>query len=272
MNPQATSVTPPIQLRIADDIRMKIERGDLRPGDALPSTQELSALWSCSAGPVRAAVALLKKQGLITTASGRRPVVRVPRRLQVLDHSTGQSDKDRALLPEEERRKQGSAESILGVPIEDLDFTARFATVPADEELAAAFGVEPGHELLRREYEVVDRSTGLREQWAVSWLRVDQIAPNPELLDEGKEPWPGGTYHQLWTVGIEIDRVAKEITARMPTTVEAQKWGLPDGEPLLCGGQTTYDIEGRVVEVSIAQYPADRAKLLFSTQYERWSR
>jgi GntR family transcriptional regulator len=144
--------------------------------------------------------------------------------------------------------------------------------VPADEDLAAAFGVQVGHDLLRREYETVDKSSGLREQWAVSWLRADLIESNPALFDERNEPWPGGTAHQLWTVGIEIDRIAKEITARMPTTVEAQKWGLPDGVPLLCGQQTTYDIEDRVVEVSIAQYPADRAKLRFCTHYERWSR
>lgn len=33
MEPQPTAVLASLQVRIADDLRMKIERGDLRPGD-----------------------------------------------------------------------------------------------------------------------------------------------------------------------------------------------------------------------------------------------
>jgi hypothetical protein len=37
MEPQPTPVAAPIHLRIADDLRMQIERGNLQPGASLPT-------------------------------------------------------------------------------------------------------------------------------------------------------------------------------------------------------------------------------------------
>jgi GntR family transcriptional regulator len=96
------------------------------------------------------------------------------------------------------------------------------------------------------------------------------IDTNPALLDECNEPWPGGTMHQLSTVGIEIMRIVDEVTARMPTTVEAQLWDLPDGVPLVFCRRISIDAEGRTVEVSDADYPADRTELQFVTPLKAW--
>jgi GntR family transcriptional regulator len=90
------------------------------------------------------------------------------------------------------------------------------------------------------------------------------------LLDERNEPWPGGTQHQLSTVGIEIMTMIDEVTARMPTTVEVQMWGLPDGVPLIFCRRISLDADGRVVEVSDADYPADRTELHFVTPLKPW--
>ena len=76
--------------------------------------------------------------------------------------------------------------------------------------------------------------------------------------------------HQLYTVGVEIDRVLDRVTAAMPTTVEAQLWDLTSGIPLLCVRRISIDINDRVVEVSDAQFPADRTVLAFATQLTRW--
>ncbi len=272
MDPQTTVVTAPVQLRIADDLRIRIERGELRAGDRLPSAHELAAQWGCSPSSGRAAINLLKKQGLATATQGNRPIVRIPPRRSVLRQDTNQLEKDRVLLSEEERRSYGAAEDNLGLPLSDLQFRTEYARVAADDEQAAIFGVSQGAELLRREYETLCRTTGVREQWSISYMPVDLISGNPDLLDETKEPWPGGTQHQLYTVGIEIARMDHEVTATMPTTVEVQKWALPEGVPLLCGRRIAVDTQGRVVEVSEARYPADRTKMLFSQPLSPWSR
>jgi GntR family transcriptional regulator len=76
--------------------------------------------------------------------------------------------------------------------------------------------------------------------------------------------------HALSTVGIEIDKIVDEVTATMPTTVEAAMWALPEGVPLLWVRRISIDTTGRVVEISDAQYPADRTKLTFHTSLTRW--
>ena len=102
-------------------------------------------------------------------------------------------------------------------------------------------------------------------------MPVRLLESRPELLSGECEPWPGGHQHQLSLVGIEVAEIVDEVKARMPTTAEAQRWALDDGIPLLCVRRISVDTGGNVVEVSDAQYPADRTELRFSTPLKPWS-
>lgn len=93
---------------------------------------------------------------------------------------------------------------------------------------------------------------------------------NPAILDENNEPWPGGTLHQLSTVGIEIMKVVDEVTARMPSNTESQAWDLPSGIPLLFCRRLSYDRDDTLIEISDAWYPADRTELRFVTPLKAW--
>ena len=61
-----------------------------------------------------------------------------------------------------------------------------------------------------------------------------------------------------------------QVTARMPTTVEAQLWDMPDGVPLLFCRRISIDEDNRTVEISDAHYPADRTEFRFVTPLEPW--
>ncbi|MFB9178819.1 GntR family transcriptional regulator [Dactylosporangium sucinum] len=272
MEPRPTAVQPPISLRIADDIRMQIERGDLTPGDSLPTLADLCERWNCSMSAARGAVNLLKAQGLITAGRGKAPTVRIPPRKVVRSSERHQVEKDLALLSEAERASLGEAETNLNMSIADQQFSSRYDVVPAGTELARVFGIEPTDNVLRRRYDAVDRRTGLYLSYSVAYIPAALIASNPALFDENNEPWPGGTQHQLSTVGVEIMSMVDEVTARMPTTVEVQMWGLPDGVPLIFCRRISLDATGRVVEVSDADYPADRTELHFVTPLKPWPR
>jgi len=95
-------------------------------------------------------------------------------------------------------------------------------------------------------------------------------AANPELLDANNEPWPGGTHHQLRTIGIEIDRIVDEITARPPQGDEIERLGIRHGVAVLVLRKTSIDTTGRVVEVSDVTMPGDRTVMVYETQLERW--
>jgi GntR family transcriptional regulator len=260
-----------MQLRIADDLRIRIERGELMPGDSLPTLQELTRQWSCSTNSARAAVTLLKQQGLVHGGRGKALTVKVPPRRVVRSSDRHQAEKNLVHAAYEERRCIGEAELNSGTPLEQLDFSAHYDTILDPGPLARIFAQSDNTPLLRRVYESLDRNTGYRQSKSVSYLPRHLVESNPNLLDQDCEPWPGGTQHQLYTVGIEIAKITDEITARMPTTVDIRDWGLDEGVPLLRVRRISIDTEGRVVEVADSEYPADRTELRFTTPLEKWS-
>ena len=270
MKPQPTPVAAPIQLQIADDLRMKIERGDLVAGEPLPTLQEICDEWDCSVNSARGAIALLKQQGLITGGRGKAATVRaqVPRVCRSSERH--QDEKDLVLKPESVRRSVGLAETDMGAKIEELSFVTEYEQIEPSAKLASDLDISRETKVLQRLYEMRDKKDGRRLSWSVSYIPLPLIEANPALLDKRNEPWPGGTQHQLFTVGIEIIRVVDQVTASMPTTAVAHEWKLDDGVPMLHVRRISYDAKGRVVELSDADFPSDRTELSFSTPLKKW--
>ena len=270
MKPQPTRVAAPIQIQIADDLRMKIESGELVPGTLLPTLQQLQDEWDCSSTSARAAIALLKTQGLITGGRGRAPEVRRPAPKVCRSSERHQEEKDLVLKPESERRATGLAETDMGSKIEELTFLTDYERIVPSKRLAVDLGVSGDSEVLRRTYEMRDRRDGRRLSLSVSYIPVKLIESNPALLDQNQEPWPGGTQHQLFTVGIEITKIVDQVSAAMPTTVDAHEWKLDDGVPMIRVRRISYDANGTVVELSDADFPADRTEMSFTTYLKKW--
>ncbi|NGO72560.1 GntR family transcriptional regulator [Streptomyces boncukensis] len=272
MDPRPTAVEAPIHLKIADHLRMRIERGDLAPGDSLPTLAKLCEEWKCSTNSARGAIALLKSQGLISSGRGRAPIVRIPPGKVIRSSDRHQAEKDLAWQPEEERATVGEAETNLGMSITTQRFSSKYDTIEAGPELAELFEISAKDLLLRRHFEATDERTGHLLSSSTSHIPLNLVSANPALLDERNEPWPGGTQHQLSTVGIEIMCMIDQVTGRMPTTAEAQLWGLPDGIPLLICRRISLDADNRNVEISDATYPADRTELRFVTPLKSWTK
>ncbi|WP_328872565.1 UTRA domain-containing protein [Streptomyces sp. NBC_00287] len=194
----------------------------------------------------------------------------MPRTPAVRDSRRHQWEKNRVRRPRSERAGRGATEHDTGLECSDLVFHAEYDNTDASEELAEVFGVPVGTPLLKRSYRTRRAAESAPFSLITSYLRRDLIAANPDLLDPAGEPWPGGTQHQLHTVGIEVDRVEERVTARPPTPAEARELELPAGAPVLVLCKTSYDIHDRVVEVSLVTLPGDRTELLFTTHLERW--
>lgn len=63
-------------MKIAEQVRDSIERGDLRPGDRLPPLAELATAFGCSRATVREALSTLRGQGLVEFQHGNGIYVR----------------------------------------------------------------------------------------------------------------------------------------------------------------------------------------------------
>ncbi|WP_344077529.1 GntR family transcriptional regulator [Streptomyces crystallinus] len=256
--------------RIADELRESIRAGQLAPGDRLPTEAKLSDRFGRSVPTIREALRLLRDEGLIEKQHGRGNFVRRPRTPVVRNNARHQWEKNRAREPETTRLRTGATEHDTGLTVNDLVFQASYREVKADQELAEAFGVPEGTLLLQRGYRTRYSAETAPFSLVTSYLVHDLVVGNPDLLDESKEPWPGGTMNQLFTIGIELGRIEERVTARPPTPEEAEELELPAGTAVVLLRKTSYDIHEQPVEVSYVTVPGDRTELIFNTPLERW--
>lgn len=256
--------------QIADALRHGIRTGRLRPGERLPAEERLAARYRTSVPTLQRALSELVAEGLIDKRHGVGTFVRTPRRRVVRSSDRHQWEKDRARRPRAERLRTGSTEHDTGLEVTDLAFHAEYRETKADEDLATVFGVPVGTRLLERMYRTNCREEDAPFALVHSYLVHDVVAANPDLLDAANEPWPGGTQNQLYTIGIELDRVEERITARPPTAEEAEGLGLRKGVSVILLRKICTGTDGRVVEVSDVRLPGDRTELVFTTPLTRW--
>jgi DNA-binding FadR family transcriptional regulator len=57
---------------IADDLRQRIARERLKPGDRLPNERSLTEHYGCAKGTIREALTALEVAGLVKMQTGRR--------------------------------------------------------------------------------------------------------------------------------------------------------------------------------------------------------
>lgn len=242
--------------QIADELRARITSGVLPAGAPLPTEVELMEQWNVARGTVREAMALLRAEGLITTARHRGSHVRPrwPVRRLGMDRykvETAQRDEqpaDKATSFTKDQAIDWSAYTM------DKDFTE----VPADDQLAALLQVPAGTPLLRRHF--VFRAHGVPQQISISYLLLEMVAGTP-VADPDNEPWPGGNIAQLATLGVTVGRVRERVRTRMPTPDEARTLGIGDSVPVLTITRTMLAGD-RPVEAAVdIVLPGDRVEL-----------
>ncbi|WP_424893451.1 GntR family transcriptional regulator [Streptomyces sp. XH2] len=264
-----------VMRRIADDVREKIRTGAYSPEDKLPTSKALATEYGVTSKTVERAYDLLKETGDIIGRRGAGMFV-APRPPAIHRHSDRhQLEKDRVYLTDEERAAWGAAEATTKLPTETFRFHAEFSSVEADEHLAKVFGIEVGVRLLRRDYRSYASGSSVPQGLTTSFLPYDVPSRNPELFDSSREPWPGGTQHQLSTVGIETVEITEDVTARNAEAAEAEELGLPERSTVMCIEKTTTGQEpdgtSRVVDYSVILLPAARTRLTYRIPLTRRS-
>lgn len=83
------SVEPPYA-RIAAELRRRIEAGELRPGDRVPSTRAVTQRWGVAMATATKALAVLRREGLVRAVPGVGTVVcAVPRASRAAEVAAG---------------------------------------------------------------------------------------------------------------------------------------------------------------------------------------
>lgn len=236
----------PLQVRVADDIRAKIETGEYAPGGQLPTFDELADTYLCSLAVIRKAVDLLKQQGLLITVQGKGTYVR--NRVRARRHGTDRYSRGRwsagtPILIAEAAQQGLQANQLI-----------RFlGTVPAPPIVAARLGIEAGTPVhARRRTTLID---GRPNQLADSYYEMALADAAPALRDE--DTGPGGGFARIEEAGYRLARIREEIALRMPTGPESVALQLPEGTPVAELIRTVYDPQEHPLEVMIAVIAGD---------------
>uniref|UniRef100_UPI002F908CAB GntR family transcriptional regulator n=1 Tax=Kitasatospora indigofera TaxID=67307 RepID=UPI002F908CAB len=263
-----SSAEPPILNTpdVISAILAAIQAGELRPGDQVPTNAQLAARYGVHRNTASKAVHHLKSTGVLSGPAGGKTWVRVPPPVTVRRNTRYHDELAAIEKPEAERAVLGVSETDTGISISDLhENGAKYDKVEGPGPLCEIFDIPTGSFLLRRtytrrhvEFAGISRST--------SYLPYDLVKDHPDLLDSTKEPWPGGTMHQLASIGIQVGKIVEWVTCTMPTTDEMGDYDIPPGVPIVNIQKRTYDTAGRVVEIAEIPLAGDRTTLVYTTE------
>lgn len=240
----------PRQVRLADDIREKIEAGEYTGGQRLPTLDDLADTYQCSLAVARRAIDLLKGQGLVVTEQGRGTYVR--KRPQTHPHGIEHYSRSRwraasTTIPLAETTKQDQK-------IREL------AEVPAPKSVAEQFEIAPGTTVwVRRHTTYVDNRP---YQLADRYYELD-VVEGTRIRHE--DTGPGGEFARLEDAGYTLAEISQDWQIRMPTGPEAVALLLPPGPgtPVADLTQTTYTATGKPVEVMHAVIAGDMVRISY---------
>lgn len=239
----------PAYQQVADHLRAAISRGEISPGEKLPSVRTLATQYAVTPVTISRAVDLLKAEGLVDTRLGTGLFVRSKRPvMHVASYLTARADGSRATWSSEvDRQGYQATQEITEV-----------GTVPAPPDIAERLNLSAGDPtVVRRRILLID---GTPMQLSDSYYPAS-LAEGTELSRPAK--LRGYTFGALERLGVEIDRFRDDLSLRMPTPAEARKLRLGRGIPVLRSLRTTYSTEGTPVEVADQILAGDRYVLSY---------
>lgn len=258
----------PLHRQLADHVRQAIKMGQLRPGEALPSETEIGERTDLSRTTVRKVMDELVAEGLIVKRSGAATRVAVPPPVRHMATTRYQDELDllRRLAESGEAHPMASAfTEDHGVDWEVYSVQAAYNEDVATEEDAHRLDVAAGAPVLRRQLVklVADRPVQLQD----SVIPLELVDGTP-VADPQRQPWPGGTIAELFSVGLEVTRVEEEARARPPRTAERRALEMEAAGAVWDIVRTFYVGRGddrRPVEYSTVVCPVASIVLAFAT-------
>ena len=182
----------PMYRQIADAFREKINAGELKPGDALPTESSLQEAFSVSRVTVRQALKLLADEQIIESIQGSGSYVKEERVNYDIYQLTGFYEK------------------LADRNVDTHSDVSVFEVVKADERLAAKLALNPNDKVwhVKRVRFIREKPVNLEETWM-------PLAMFPDLTWEVMEQ---SKYHYIEQIKkMVIDRSEQELVPVMPS-------------------------------------------------------
>lgn len=216
---------------IADELRGRVESGDLAAGALLPSESELSAAYEVSRVTVRKALELLRDEGLIDARQGFGWFVATERVRQSLG-------------------RLGTIESQLGeLGVGSERRVVGFRFVSAPPRVRQVLGVDSVLEVRR-----VNRADGQPFARVTVWCPED-VGSRLSRADVEASP-----FYEL--VGVPIGSATQTIGAAAASPEDAELLAVPVGSPVLVCERITRDVHEQPLLLSEHVFPGHRTEFV----------
>ncbi len=224
----------PIYFQIQTQLLHKIQSGQLRAGDALPSEEELGRIFDVSRMTARHALQALKSQGFASRHKGQGTFVSQPRVEKDIAHLSGFTAEMHALGMKPTSR-------IL-----------QAETIPAEADVAARLGIPLGSPIfhLRRLRLADNVPVAIEEVWL-----SQQLFPGIDKLDFVRLSLYQTLREQY---GIRVTRADEVLEARSASRREAELLQIAPRSSLLVMSRTLWSADGKPVESAHSLYRGDR--------------
>ncbi|MFG3345138.1 GntR family transcriptional regulator [Streptomyces sp. NPDC048018] len=220
---------PTLRDTIAEDLRIQITTGRLKPGARLPSEPKLATHYKVSTPTVRQALALLQAEGVIEKTHGKGNFVRTP--LRRITYTGG-----------------------AGVPFApDLQTTIRTTNLRACGRIRALLKVPTNTPLAEFHCTTYEGETPRSVARIYTPRDLAPAAPSEAFY------WPGWR-NTGWT------ETQETVTARLPTPKEAKDLRIILTQPVLAITSVATDAAGRTIAVTLSVLPASSTDAVFITR------
>lgn len=228
----------PLYYQIRQHLLEQIRNEGLKPGEAVPSEQVISAQFGVSRMTVRQALKSLADMGVLYSQRGKGTFVAANK----LEKSFRQ-----VLSFTEEMAARGSKPSSK---------VLRFEVEKADETVANALNIVPGESIISlRRLRLADS-----EPMGIEWSRIPRRLV-PDLI---KTFQPTGSLYQALSkkYGITIAVTDEIAEAGVANGEHSDLLRIPKRSPVLLFSRTSYVESGEAVEFVTSVYRGDRFKIV----------
>jgi len=239
----------PIYRQIAEDLRQKIESGELARGSQLPTELELREQYEASRNTVRDAVKWLTTRGLVETRPGQGTFVvqKIDPFITTLDSATGLGGDGDAYVTVVSASGRTAKDSIPRVEIQ-----------PAAGIIADELHLAEGSQVVSRHQQRLIDGTPYSLQTTFYPMRL--VERGAVRLIQAADIGGGAVRYLEEALGIKQVGWRDRITVRTPDATEAAFFRLPeDGRIAVFETlRTGYDESGKPIRLTVTTYPADR--------------
>lgn len=203
----------PIYIQIEQILSKRIDDGELKPGDPLPSETGMAELYGVSRMTARKAVDYLVRQGVVERQRGRGTFI------------CEQEQDLKMALPLDNHLTSSEVASFLNSPI--VNKLIHLEKVSAPVKVCHELGIEPNSQV-----------------WFMKRLRLVGSVPfvfesthmviEPHFADLTEADLNSSKYHYLESKGLKVKGSKKQIRAELPGEEVRQQLNLKRDEAVLC--------------------------------------